>query len=239
MKPWLLLGFAGLLAPAGAAAQGAPAGPRVQATAKADYDSFFGFYPSLNLTHPLDSLRQLSAYGTYYTQAGSASLELGASFTATYSRRGLTLTPSAGVLSGRFFGPGRSFLVGEGYTASLGVQQERRRLSAAAQLGYYGLLRQKTPDVYDIAYYHVDMGYKCSARLTVGVLYEQILAVRLPHNEGDTSEFALSRVGAFGRGRLPGGVQAEVAGGWWPSGFVRASLSRMLTRPGPRTQPRP
>ena len=156
---------------------------------------------------------------------------MGASFSRTYPRRGLTLVPAAGLLSGSFFGPGRGFLVGEGFTASMAAEKTGPRLVLGLLAGYYGLLRNKTPDVYDIAFYHLEAGYKCHARLTVGVMHEQILAVRQAHNEGDTSEFALSRVGAFGRSRLPGRVQGELAGGWWPTGFVRASLSWALTRP--------
>ena len=236
MKPWTFLFLAGLLGPAGAVAQGgpsiasdlnAPSSRRTEVLVDAEYDSFFGFYPSLTLNHSLDSLRQLSAYATYYTQPGSTSLEAGVGFSVNYPRPGLTLSPSLGLLSGSFFGPDR-LLVAEGFSGSLEVQKDWKRLSATAQLGYYGLLRQKTPDVYDLAFYQFNVGYQFHPRFTAGVLHEQIRAVREAHNEGDDTTYQAVRLGMFGRVLLPGGVALEVAGGWLPDGFVRANLSRSL-----------
>jgi hypothetical protein len=236
MKYSTFLFFAGLLGPAGAAAQGvpsiaddlsAPSNRRNELSVDGEYDSFFGFYPSLTLTHSVDSLRQLSAYATYYTQPGSTSLEAGVGYSVTYPRTGLTVSPSLGLLSGSFFGPDR-VLVAEGFSTALEVQKDWKRLSATAQVGYYGLLRQKTPDVYDLAFYQFNVGYQFHPRFTGGVLHEQIRAVREAHNEGDETTYQTVRVGVFGRVLLPGRVELEVAGGWLPDGFVRANLSRNL-----------
>lgn len=229
----LLLG--GVAAGARAQVRPTPAAPPapIDYSGRVEYDSFFGLYPTLSGTRSLDSLRQLTGYGTYYTQPGGSGLEVGASYGRRFPRRGLTLAPAVGLLSGGFFGPGRGFLVGEGYTASLAAGWAGPRLSLGALLGYYGLLRRKTPDVYDIVFYHVEVGCQLSKRLAVGGLHEQIRAVRRPHNAGDSATFQLARVGLFARGALPGHVQLEVAGGWLGGGFVRASLSHGLRRARP------
>ncbi len=227
-----------LLAADNATAQpGSPAAAPTPYTATAAYDSYFGLYPTLSRTFVADSLREASLYGSYYAQSGYETLELGGTYTWRRPALGLRGTAAAGVLNGSFFAADQGFIAGEGFSAALAAEKEWPRFAVAAAAGYYGLLRQPTDAIFDLAYYHLEVGWKAHPRLTVGALHEQLLDVRRPRNAPDSVATRLLRLGAFGKAELPGQLELELAGGCWPSGFVRASLSRALGRRPARAKP--
>ncbi len=65
---WWAASLAVGLGISGAAAAQSPEPTPTQVSARLDYDSFFGFYPTLSITRTLDSLRLLTVYGSYYAQ---------------------------------------------------------------------------------------------------------------------------------------------------------------------------
>ena len=111
-----------------------------------DYDTFFGFYPSVSVSRPLDSLHALTGYGIFYTNPAFFGAETGVTVSFTSPRKYWTVTPGAGLVSGSVFVEGRPFTVGEGYFGSLGVQHERAGWYVQGYGAYWRVLKRQTAE---------------------------------------------------------------------------------------------
>jgi hypothetical protein len=221
---WLLGGSA--MAPA----YGQGPRPRPLAYSLAvDYDTDFGVTPTLAVSLPLDSVRQLTAYATYYTQAPSSGLETGLSLRLPLFRGKATVSPAIGLLSGRLFVAQSPWKVGEGFIGSVTAEKTGRRWALQGFMAYYGALRLLGPATYDFAFYQVAGGWKVTKGLTLGALHEQLRVLQLPRNQPGDQPYQLVRVGLFVQLPLPGKWQLQATGGWLADAFVRFSLNRSLT----------
>lgn len=185
----------------------------VRVAGRADYDSFFGFYPSLSLSKSLDSLHELSAYGILYTSPAFFGVETGLTLNRTTRRKTWSVMPGVGLVSGSVFVEGRPFAIGEGYVGSLMVQYEHRGWYGQGYGAYYGALKRQTPDTYDFGLYFLQAGRVLTDKIRVGILYGWLGYVRLPRNEGNSDGFDVSRFGLSVGLNLPVGLTLQVAGG--------------------------
>ncbi len=198
-----------------------------------DYDTFFGFYPSVYVSRPLDSLHTLTGYGVFYTNPAFFGAETGVTMSFMNRRKTWTVVPGAGLVNGSVFVQGRPFAVGEGGFGSLGVQFEQLGWYAQGYGAYWGAFRRKTTDTYDFAYYFLQLGRVISPKFRVGLVFGQLGYVRLPRNDGDTSEFDTMRFGISTTTNLPLGLAALQVGGGFatgtgPSTFFQFGMSRSL-----------
>lgn len=199
---------------------------------RADYDTFFGFYPSVAVSRSLDSLHTVTAYGVFYTNPAFFGVETGMTMSVSNRRKTWTVIPGLGLVSGSVFVEGRPFAVGEGGFGSLGVQFEQSGWYAQGYGAYWAALRRKTTDTYDFAYYFLQLGRVISPRFRVGLVFGQLGYVRLPRNAGDMSEFNTARFGLTTTTSLPLGLVAQVGGGLatgtGPGTFLQVGISRSL-----------
>lgn len=206
----------------------------VQINGQLSYDSFFGFYPTLSVSKSLDSLHEIRAYSTFYTNPDFFGNETGLTLSITSPRKTWSVMPGAAVVSGSFFVMGRSFRIGEGYFGSLAVQHERAGWYVEGYGGYYGILQRITPDAYDFGFYTAQAGRIIAGQIHVGVLYAWLGNVQLPRNGGDISEFAVSRIGLAANMNLGARLNIQVGGGLTHGAdqraFVQLSLARQLSR---------
>ncbi len=201
-------------------------------TGRIDYDSYFGFYPTLSASLPLDSLHELTGYATYYTNPDFLGVETGVSAGFASVRRNWSLTPGMGLVSGSLFVSGRPFALAEGFVGSLTVQHEGRVGFVLGYAGYYGAWKRLTPDTYDFLYYTVQAGRYVSKRGRISLIYERLANVRLPRNQTDESEFNVPRLGLATDLYLSGTV-VQAVGGWTrtdgPAFYFRLGISRSLS----------
>lgn len=191
-----------------------------------EHDSEFGLVPMLALSIPLDSVRVLAVYGTYYSASVSRSLETGVSLLLPPFRWGISLTPAAGLISGRYFLADASLALSEGYTGSLTAEKSSGPLTLQGYGAYYGALRRKGSATYDFTFYQLAAGYDLSKSFAVGVIHEHFSTLSLPRNRTDTtsSAYRIVRVGLFVQQDLSKDWQLMLAGGWLADSFVRISL---------------
>jgi hypothetical protein len=205
---------------------------RVEVEGHLDYDTFFGFYPSIYVSRPLDSLHTITGYGIFYTNPAFFGAETGITVSFATPQRNWTVTPGAGLVSGSVFVEGRSFAVGEGGFGSLAVQFEQSRWYVQGYGAYWGVLQRKTADAYDFAYYFISAGRVMSTNFRVGLVFGQLGNVRLPRNNGDFSEFTTARFGISTTTNLPLSLTLQLGGGLAtgnsPATFLQIGLSRSL-----------
>ena len=136
-----------------------------------DYDTYFGFYPSLTVSKSLDSVHTLMEYGIFYTDPAFFGAETGLRFSVAPPRKNWSVVPGVGLVSGSVFVEGRSFAVAEGYTGSLMGQYEQSNWFVEGYGGYYGVLKRKTADIYDFAFYSLQAGRIISKKVRIGLVY--------------------------------------------------------------------
>ncbi len=197
-----------------------------------DYDTFFGFYPSVIVSRPLDSLHTITGYGVFYTNPAFFGAETGVTMSFTTRRKIWIFTPGAGLVSGSVFVEGRPFAPGEGYFGSLAVQFEKAGWYGQGYGAYWSVLKRKTAGTYDFAYYFGQVGRIISPRLRAGLVFGQLGYVRLPRNDGDDSEFDAVRFGIATTTQLPCALTLQLGGGLatgtGPHTFFQVGLSRLL-----------
>lgn len=197
-----------------------------------DYDTFFGFYPSLTVSRPLDSLHTVMGYGIFYTDPAFSGAETGLRLSFPLPRKNGSVVPGMGLVSGSVFVQGRSFAVAEGYTGSVAARYEQSGWLWEFYGGYYGALKRKTTDTYDFAFYTLQAGRILSKRISINFVFAQLGNVRLPRNQGDTSQFGVSRFGIGTTLSLPAQFMAQAAGGLTAGAdqptFFQVGLSRSL-----------
>lgn len=208
---------------------------RVTAEGHLDYDTFFGFYPSVYARLSLDSLHEVAAYGVFYTNPAFFGAETGVTISLTTPRKHWTIAPGLGLVSGSVFVQGRSFAIGEGGFGSLSVQFEQAGWYGQGSGAYWGVFRRKTADTYDFAYYFVQAGRIISPKFRVGLVFGQLGDVRRPRNEGDETKFNVHRFGISATLALPFRLNVQAGGGLatgtGPRTFLQFGLSRFLSRP--------
>ena len=209
--------------------------PPVTVEGRLDYDTFFGFYPSLTVSQPLDSVHTLMGYGIFYADPAFFGAETGLRLSFTTPRKNWSVVPGAGLVSGSVFVEGRSFAVAEGYTGSLAAQYEQANWFVEGYGGYYGALKRTTADTYDFAFYSLQVGRIVSRKFRIGLVYAQLGNVRLPRNRTDASEFRMSRFGLGISFSLPAQFMVQAAGGLTAGAdqpaFFQFGISRSLTHP--------
>lgn len=207
----------------------------VSVVASLDYDTFFGFYPSVSVNRPLDSLITITGYGIFYTDPAFFGVEVGLRLSVTPPRRSWSVTPGLGVVSGSVFVEGRSFAIAEGYTGSLAIEYEESHWFAEGYMGYYGARKRLTTDTYDFGFYSIRAGRVISQKLRIGLIYARLGYVRLPRNRTDTNELNLSRFGIGATVNLPISFTLQMAGGLTAGAdkptFFQLGLSRRLSIP--------
>lgn len=235
LRYWLYGVLGGLVLNYGSAhAQPAHSPRPVAVEGRLDYDTFFGFYPSVSVSRALDSLRTLTGYTVLYTDPAFFGVETGLTVSLSTRRKHWTLVPGAGLLSGSVFVPGRRFKVGEGGYGSLGIQYEQSGWFGQGYGAYWRVWQRKTADAYDFAFYFVQAGRVLSPKLRLGLVWGRLANVRLARNRGDTSQFDVYRFALAATVLVPLGLTVQLAGGrsWGTNagGFYQFGLSRFFTR---------
>lgn len=197
-----------------------------------DYDSYFGFYPTLSASLAIDSLREFTAYASYYTNPAFFGLEAGVSVGFSTARRNWSVTPGVGVVSGSLFVSEQPFTTAEGFVGTLTIQHEGPLGFIQGYSGYYGAWKRLTPWTYDFLFCSIQAGRYVSKYWRLGLVYEQLANVRLPRNRFDTTEFSVPRLGLATEVYLPNGFTAQAMGGWTRNDnqrlFFRIGISRSL-----------
>lgn len=206
----------------------------IQVAGRLDYDSFFGFSPTLVFSRPLDSLHEVSAYGIFYPNPAFFGVETGITLRVSSPRKNWVVVPGAGLVSGSVFVAGRPFTLAEGYLGSLATQYEWRSWYGQGYGVYYGVLQRRLADTYDFGLFALQVGRIVTENVRIGLVYERLGLVRLPRNRADPSQFDVVRVGIGTTLNLPYELTLQLVSGLThgveEKTFLQLSLSRMLTR---------
>lgn len=215
-----------------AKAQPARSHDPVHFTGRLDYDTFFGFYPSLMASRSLDSLHEVTAYGIFYPNPAFFGAETGLTLRVTSPRKHWSVAPGAGLVSGSVFVEDRPFVLAEGWVGSLTVQYEQTRWYGQVYGMYYGVLKRRLADTYDFGIYSLQIGRIVSQRLRIGLVYARLGYIRQARNLADPNQFDVSRFGLSSTLGLPLGLTVEVIGGLTRGidrhAFYQVGISRSL-----------
>ena len=197
---------------------------RVQAqtslTLRADYDSFFGAFPTVQVQRPVNPTTALLAYGTYYTQADFYGLEAGVG--ARFSRRRRwAVQPTLALGSGSFFlSKPAPWVSGEALVPSLTLEHSWDRLECVATGSYYAAIRRREANSYDFFWGQLSAGWQLGRRRTVslaglGALVATVSQGRnLADEQSGLSTFYITRLGGLLTWNLPHGAALLAGGGW-------------------------
>lgn len=209
-------------------------------TLRADYDSFFGAYPTVLAQRPLSRTAALVAYGTYYTQAAFYGLEAGVG--ARFSRgRRWAVQPAIALGSGSFFLSNPApWVTGEALVPSLTLERNWDRLECVATGSYYAAIGRREANSYDFFWGQLVAGRQLGRQRTLSLAALCALvatasqARNLADEQPDLSTYYITRLGGLLTWHLPHNA-ALLAGGGWSLGtespyFLQAAAYRTFGR---------
>lgn len=189
-------------------------------TLRADYDSFFGAYPTVQVQRPMGPTAALLAYGTYYTQTDFYGLEAGVGARFGRGRR-WAVQPTLALGSGSFFLSNPApWVSGEALVPSLTIERSWGRTECVATGAYYTAMRRREANSYDFFWGQLSAGWQLGQRRTVSLagLGALLATVSQPRNLADEqpalSTFYITRLGGLLTWNLPHNAALLAGGGW-------------------------